>query len=98
MDYTAINLVLQAGYVVKAILIMLLIFSVVSWGIILYKWWYFSKAKRESADFLKYFRAGREAGGLNKLAKACKISPLANIYASVYEDSTLKTPTMSEGR
>ncbi|MBF0458360.1 MAG: MotA/TolQ/ExbB proton channel family protein [Nitrospirae bacterium] len=89
MDYTAINLILQAGYVVKGVLSMLLIFSVVSWGIIIYKWRYFSKAKRESGDFLKYFRAGREPGGLNKLAKACEISPLASIYTAVYEDSTL---------
>ncbi|MBF0553432.1 MAG: MotA/TolQ/ExbB proton channel family protein [Nitrospirae bacterium] len=90
MDYTAINLILQAGYVVKVVLIMLLIFSVVSWGIIIYKWRYFSKAKRESGEFLKYFLAGREPGGLNKLAKACEISPLASIYTSVYEDNTLE--------
>ncbi|KWT84403.1 MotA/TolQ/ExbB proton channel family protein [Candidatus Magnetominusculus xianensis] len=89
MDYTAVNLILQAGYVVKGVMVMLLIFSVTSWGIIIYKWRYFSKARSESLDFLKYFRAGREPGGLNKLAKACEISPLANIYTSVYEDSTL---------
>ncbi|MBF0318304.1 MAG: MotA/TolQ/ExbB proton channel family protein [Nitrospirae bacterium] len=91
MEHTAINLILQAGYVVKGVMIMLLIFSVVSWGIIIYKWRYFSKAKRESGDFLKYFRAGREPGGLNKLAKACEISHLASIYAAVYEDATISS-------
>ncbi|MBF0566165.1 MAG: MotA/TolQ/ExbB proton channel family protein [Nitrospirae bacterium] len=86
MDQTAISLILQAGYVVKGVLIMLLFFSVVSWGIMFYKWRYFSKANRESIDFVRYFRAGKEPAGLNKVARACILSPLANIYKAVYED------------
>ncbi|MBF0519344.1 MAG: MotA/TolQ/ExbB proton channel family protein [Nitrospirae bacterium] len=86
MEQTVINLILQAGYVVKCVMLTLLVFSVVSWGIIIYKWRFFSKAKRESNDFVRYFRAGKEPGGLNKLARSCTVSPLANIYTSVYED------------
>ncbi|MBF0565887.1 MAG: MotA/TolQ/ExbB proton channel family protein [Nitrospirae bacterium] len=86
MDQTAISLILQAGYVVKGVLVMLLVFSVVSWGIMFYKWRYFSRANRESLDFIRYFRAGKEPAGLNKVARACMLSPLANIYKAVYED------------
>ncbi|QWR78656.1 MotA/TolQ/ExbB proton channel family protein [Candidatus Magnetomonas plexicatena] len=86
MEQTVINLILQAGYVVKGVMLTLLVFSVVSWGIIIYKWRFFAKGKRESNDFVRYFRAGKEPGGLHKLARACTVSPLANIYTAVYED------------
>ncbi|MBF0343135.1 MAG: MotA/TolQ/ExbB proton channel family protein [Nitrospirae bacterium] len=90
MDQTALSLVLQAGVVVKVVLVILLMFSVISWGIILFKWRYFSKAKNETNSFFRYFRAGKEASGLNKVARACSLSPMANIYKAVYEDRDIE--------
>ncbi|MBF0537282.1 MAG: MotA/TolQ/ExbB proton channel family protein [Nitrospirae bacterium] len=90
MDQTALGLVLQAGVVVKLVLLTLLFFSVVSWGIMLAKWRHFSKARGETLSFLRYFRSGKEAPGLNKVARACGLSPLANIYRSVYEDRDIE--------
>ncbi|MBI1865887.1 MAG: hypothetical protein HYR98_09215, partial [Nitrospirae bacterium] len=39
------SLVLTAGLVVKSVLVLLLLFSVVSWAIIFYKLWVYRKAK-----------------------------------------------------
>ena len=86
MQDSAIQLILQAGYVVKGVLIILLFFSVVSWAIIFFKYRYFSRAARESDSFLKVFRAGREARGLFSAAKNLTLSPLANVFKSVYTD------------
>ncbi|KJU85811.1 TolQ protein [Candidatus Magnetobacterium bavaricum] len=90
MDQTAFSLVLQAGVIVKLVLVTLLLFSAISWGIIWTKWRHFSKAKGETLSFLRYFRSGKEASGLNKVARACNLSPVANIYRSVYEDRNIE--------
>ncbi|HET6516261.1 MAG TPA: protein TolQ [Thermodesulfovibrionales bacterium] len=86
MQDTAIQLILQAGYVVKAILLILLFFSVFSWAIIIYKQRYFLKASKESEFFLRAFRAGRETRGLFSTAKNLTLSPLANVFKSVYTE------------
>ncbi|MBS1112745.1 MAG: hypothetical protein H6Q92_507, partial [Nitrospirae bacterium] len=46
MQDSAIQLILQAGLVVKGVLLILLFFSIVSWAIIFYKQRYFSKAHK----------------------------------------------------
>jgi biopolymer transport protein TolQ len=48
---TVLNLIWQAGPVVKFVLLILLFFSVFSWAIILYKLRFLSKVERESEDF-----------------------------------------------
>jgi biopolymer transport protein TolQ len=47
-----LGLILRAGPVAKFVLIVLLVFSVASWGVILYKLWTFRRADRQSATFL----------------------------------------------
>jgi biopolymer transport protein TolQ len=86
MQESAIQLILQAGYVVKVVLLILLFFSVFSWAIIFYKHRYFSKASKESEAFLRTFRAGRDMKGLYNAARGLQLSPLANVFKSVYAD------------
>jgi biopolymer transport protein TolQ len=86
MKNTALQLILQAGYIVKGVLIILLFFSVVSWAIIFFKHRYFSKANKENDQFLKAYRAGRDPKGLYQVTRAFTISPIANIFRAVYAD------------
>lgn len=87
MQDTAIQLVLNAGYVVKAVLLILLFFSVFSWAIIFYKYRYFSKASNESEIFLRAFRSERDLKSLSGTAKNLYLSPLANVFKAVYSSS-----------
>lgn len=80
MQNSAIQLILQAGYVVKGVLIILLFFSVVSWAIIFYKYRYLSRANKETDIFLRTYRAGRDFKGLLHVTKTLNLSPLANIF------------------
>jgi len=48
MNNSVIQLILNAGYIVKAVLLILMTFSVISWAIIFFKQTYFSKANKES--------------------------------------------------
>ena len=47
------GLILSAGPVARAVVVILLFFSVVSWTIILYKWAELSVAESEGMKFLK---------------------------------------------
>jgi biopolymer transport protein TolQ len=88
MNHSAFQLILQAGYVVKGVLLILLFFSVVSWAIIFYKQRYFSKANKESEYFLRAYRSNKNTTDLYKVTKNLHLSPVANVFKSVYADET----------
>lgn len=88
MHDSALQLILQAGYVVKGVLVILLFFSVFSWAIIFYKHRYLSKASKESDSFLRVFRAGRDMKGLYQTARGLTLSPLANVFKAVYAEES----------
>jgi biopolymer transport protein TolQ len=66
------------------VLVILLIFSVVSWGMIFQKLGLFSRIGRESDQFLRIFRATR--GVANPQALASAGSPFASVYASGFRE------------
>jgi biopolymer transport protein TolQ len=86
MESTAIGLILQAGIVVKMVILLLLFFSVVSWAIIFHKWRYFNRARKENEAFLRNFSSKKEARALNNSARLMFISPVANLFKSVYSE------------
>lgn len=90
MKDSAIQLILQAGYVVKGVLIILLFFSIVSWAIIFFKQRYFSKANKESEQFLRAYRSSKDAKGLYQATRNLTISPIANLFKAVYSDEIRK--------
>jgi len=90
MKESVLTLILQAGYVVKGVLLVLLFFSVVSWAIIFFKQRYFSKANKESEQFLRSFRSNTEPRNLYKATKGLSLSPIANVFKSVYSDEAVR--------
>ncbi|NWF76312.1 MAG: protein TolQ [Nitrospirae bacterium] len=90
MKDSALQLILQAGLIVKGVLIILLFFSVVSWAIIFFKQRYFSKANKESEQFLRAFRTSRDVKSLYQATRSLTISPIANLFRSVYTDEVRK--------
>jgi biopolymer transport protein TolQ len=86
MKHSVIQLILQAGYVVKGVLIILLFFSIVSWAIIFFKQRYFSRGNKETDQFLRAYRTYKDPKTLYQATKALTISPIANVFKSVYMD------------
>jgi len=86
MNNSVIQLILNAGYVVKAVLLLLLSFSVISWAIIIFKQRYFSKANRESDNFLRAYRSNRDPRSLYQATKGLTLSPIANVFRAVLGD------------
>lgn len=88
MEQSALQMMLHAGYVVKGVLIILLMFSITSWTIIFYKWRLFSKADDESANFMKIYNVTKNPRDLFSSAKKFELSPLARLFKSVYSEKT----------
>lgn len=86
MENSAIHLILQAGLIVKAVLILLLFFSIVSWAIIFFKQRYFSRGNKETALFIRSYRSSKDTRGLYEAIKKLRISPIANVFKAVYMD------------
>ncbi|MFZ5905846.1 MAG: protein TolQ [Nitrospirota bacterium] len=87
MNHSALQLVLQAGIVVKGVLLILLAFSVISWAIIFFKQKYFTRAHRESEQFLRAYRSSRDTKSLFHATKAFTMSPIANLFRMTYTET-----------
>ena len=79
-----LELVLNAGPVAKFVLGILLLLSVVSWALIVEKWWQFRRVKRQTLGFVKVFREGRRPSLVHSAARKFRDSPLAQLYAAAY--------------
>lgn len=84
MKDSALHLILQAGFVVKTVLLILLFFSIASWAVIFFKQRYFSRANRETDQFLKAYNSNRDPKTLYQLTRNLTLSPLANVFRAVY--------------
>ncbi len=81
----------QTGWVARGVLVLLAVFSVVSWAMILQKSGLFGRIRRDSDQFLRIFRATR--GVANPQALASAGSPFASVYAAGYRElQTQLTP------
>jgi biopolymer transport protein TolQ len=87
LHYGVLDLILNAGPVGKAVLVILLVFSVVSWALIVEKWWQFRRVKRETLSFLKTYRESRRPAAALAAVKRHRESPLAQLYAAAYQEA-----------
>jgi biopolymer transport protein TolQ len=82
-----LELIWNAGPVAKFVLVVLALFSVVSWALIVEKWWQLRRVRSQTLGFLKSFREGRRTSALQGVAKKYRDSPLAQIYAAAYQEA-----------
>ncbi|MBI5849330.1 MAG: protein TolQ [Nitrospirae bacterium] len=90
MNNSVIQLILNAGYIVKAVLLILMLFSVISWAIIFFKQKYFLRANRESDQFQRIYRSNRDPKSLFQATRSLTLSPIANVFKAVYADEAKK--------
>jgi biopolymer transport protein TolQ len=81
-----LDLVLTAGPVAKVILVVLALFSIVSWALIVEKWWQFRRVRRQTLAFLKAYREGRTPSLVQASARKLRESPLAQLYVAAYNE------------
>jgi biopolymer transport protein TolQ len=86
MELSVIELLLDAGPVVKLVLLILVYFSVVSWGIIFYKWRSIRLALKQSKDFQEHFWRNRRIDHMAQELKCYPASPLSNVFRNGYQE------------
>jgi biopolymer transport protein TolQ len=75
-----VDLVLQTGPVAKVVLVLLLAFSVVSWAVILSKWWLIRSAHAQSGRFVRAFRRAQRLQDVVSAADQFRPSPLVGVF------------------
>ncbi len=78
------QLISGIGPVGKIVLLILLFFSLYSWGITLDKLWKFSKIRKESLNFIRDFKLLKNLRDIYLLSTKSKPSPLVNIFKEGY--------------
>ncbi len=83
-----VSLVLQSSPLSKGVLLILLIFSAVSWAIILSKTWQFQRARRQSGSFLDIFRRSSKFSEVQAVCNTLRESPLVGMFLAGYAELT----------
>ena len=81
-----LDLVLRSGPAAKLVLVILLAFSVVSWGIILHKLWYLRRVQRQTATFRDVFRRSSKFSEVQAVCRTFEQSPLVGIFQAGYAE------------
>jgi biopolymer transport protein TolQ len=73
---------------VKFVLGLLLLFSVISWGIILYKWWTFRGIESDTSKFIDVFRKSAKFSEVQAVCPSLAQSPLVGMFQAGYAELT----------
>jgi biopolymer transport protein TolQ len=86
-DLSVWNLILNAGIVVKAVLILLIFLSLMSWAVIFNKWRLYRKLRSQSEEFSAAFWGGKDMDTvLASIPERFPDSALPNIFQAGYRE------------
>ena len=80
------DLLRHTGPVAKVVLVILAIFSLVSWAIILYKGLSLRRAYSQSVTFLDVFRRSSKFSEVNSVCVQLRASPLVGVFQAGYTE------------
>jgi biopolymer transport protein TolQ len=83
---SVVGLLLGTGPVVQAVIVILVAFSVGSWGIIIYKLLQTSRARRESERFTTIFWESKNLAAINTASIGLVYSPVAQVFRAGYQE------------
>jgi len=95
-SHNIVDMVFSSGPVVQAVLYVLLSFSVISWGITLYKLRQLRQARRESERFTVVFWETKNLPAIQTAALEMKASPLAQVFRAGYQELVRLTRTRKQ--
>ncbi len=76
----------NTGLVARVVLLILLIFSVLSWAVIIHKSRQFNAAQRQSREFLNIFRHSKKLTEIRNSAQNLKATPLVEVFLTGYRE------------
>jgi tonB-system energizer ExbB len=93
----AIGALSHIGWTAKAVLVVLCIFSFVSWAIIIYKGVALRRAYTQSQIFLQVFRKSSKFSEVNSVCLQLKASPLVGVFQAGYLEVNQQVRGGSQG-
>ena len=94
---TVVDLVTQTGVVDQVVLALLLLFSIISWAIIIQKVWAYRMAERHTKAFLQAFRRSAKFAEVQAACPAMPDSPLVGVFQAGYAEITAQLRPASGG-
>jgi biopolymer transport protein TolQ len=85
-QHTLIDMILGSGWVVRIVLLILVGFSVVTWGIALAKSLEMRRASRQSARFIDIFWDAKNLSTIQAASSDLKESPVAQVFRGGYQE------------
>lgn len=85
-----VHLLANANWLAKSVLLILLLFSAVSWAIVLAKTFQYRRAERDSATFLQVFRKSTKFSEVQSICPSVPASPLVGIFQAGYAELNLQ--------
>ena len=94
-----LGLIQRSSPLSKAVLFILVVFSVSSWAIILFKLWQFRRVETQTTSFLDVFRRSSKFSEVQAVCKSLEHSPLAGVFQAGYVElnTQLRQPDTSNG-
>lgn len=91
------NMIIGAGPIVQAVMLVLLLFSIVSWAIIIFKSNQLGKARKHSYYFLDLFWKSRSLANIYNESSSFESSPVAQIFRVGYQELGRVRKAKAEG-
>jgi biopolymer transport protein TolQ len=95
-----VHLIASASPLSKGVLLILILFSAISWGIIFYKAWQYRAAEHDTATFLQVFRKSTKFSEVQSICASVTKSPLVGIFQAGYAElnTQLRQKTPDEAK
>jgi biopolymer transport protein TolQ len=93
-----LDLVLAAGPMAQLVLVILAVFSIVSWAIMVERYRAISRGESESAGFMERFQSSQGMGELIDQAESLSHSPAAAIFRAGIRQITLLSGSSTPGK
>src|SRR6202795_3650705 len=81
-----VDMISNTGAVAKLVLLALLVFSLMSWAIILTKWSLLRRARAQSGRFVRAFRKAQRLQDVSAVAEQFRPSPLVGVFEGGFEE------------
>jgi biopolymer transport protein TolQ len=85
-----VGLIKDSSLDAKIVLGILVVFSIASWGIILYKLWTFNRIQAQTGKFLDIFRRSAKFSEVQAVCQSLGDSPLVGIFLAGYAELNLQ--------
>ena len=92
-----VGLIVRSSPLAKVVLTILFVFSALSWAIVLYKYWQYSRADRHSSSFLDIFRKSAKFSEVQAVCRTLGESPLVGLFQAGYAELNLQLRQQAHG-